>query len=303
MNILITGGNGYIGQYLANYFKDENVIVTTRKPKGSRERKMNLTEDKSIEGICQGMDIVIHTASMDERNIPRAPKEALLVNAYGTRNLYLDAVACGVKQFVYLSTFHVYGMVDGVITEESPVNPLSEYALTHLFAEQYLEQLYNHFKLKTSIVRLTNGIGLPGEDVDKWYLAVNDFCRTIVREKRIVLKSNGLPQRDFIAIPDICSAIGIVLKTNAGFGLYNISSQKTISIRETAMMVNDIYRKLTDEETELELPAVSREEAEQIRDFTVSSDKLCRLGWKPCETLEETIEKILIHELEMRKHI
>jgi len=303
MNILITSWNGYIGQYLKEYFKDENVHITTRTPKSSQERKMILTEDESIEGICQGMDIIIHTASMDERKISQNPKEALLVNAYGTRKLYLDAVACNVKQFLYLSTFHVYGMAEGVITEESTLNPLSEYALTHLFAEQYLEQLYNRYRIQTSIVRLTNGIGLPGKDVDKWYLVINDFCRTIVREKRIILKSNGLPRRDFIAISDICSAIGTVLKTNMGFGLYNISSQKTISIRETAILVRDIYQRITGEKAELELPVVSREEIEQVKDFTVSSEKLRMLGWNPCEEIETTIEKILKYELKMRENI
>lgn len=303
MNVLITGGNGYIGQYLKAYFKMDNVFITTRTPKDPQERKLILGEKESIEGVCQGMDIVIHTASMDERKIPQDPKEALLVNTYGTRNLYLDAVACKVKQFLYLSTFHVYGMTEGLITEESLLNPLSEYAITHLFAEQYLGQLYKHHKLQTSIVRLTNGIGLPGKDVDKWYLAVNDFCRTIVREKKIVLKSNGLPRRDFIAIPDICSAIRTVLKTDTDFGIYNISSQRTISIREIAIMVSDIYQKLTGTKAELELPVVSKEEAGQVKDFNVSSEKLRRLGWKPCETLEATIEKILKHELERRKCI
>lgn len=303
MNILVTGGNGYIGQYLKEYFKDENVFITTRTPKGPRERKLILTEDESIEGICQGMDIIIHTASMDERKIFHDPKEALLVNAYGTRKLYLDAVACNVKQFLYLSTFHVYGKAEGMITEESILNPLSDYALTHLFAEQYLEQLYNHYRMQTSIVRLTNGIGLPGKNVDKWYLVVNDFCRTIVKEERIVLKSNGLPRRDFIAISDICSAIGTVLKANMGFELYNISSQKTISIRETAILVRDTYQRITGEKAKLELPVVSREEIEQVNDFTVSSEKLRMLGWNPCETLESTIETILKYELKMRENM
>ena len=79
MNVLITGGNGYIGQYLKEYFKDDNVFITTRTPKSPQERKMILAEEESIKGVCRGMDIVIHTASMDERKIPQDPKEALLV--------------------------------------------------------------------------------------------------------------------------------------------------------------------------------------------------------------------------------
>lgn len=303
MNILITGGNGYIGQYLTEYFSDDNVFITTRCPKNPKEREMNLTDEKTIEGVCKGIDMVIHTASMDERRIPKDPKEALLVNAYGTRNLYLDAAACNVKRFLYLSTFHVYGAVEQTITEESRTDPISDYGLTHLFAEQYLKQLHSKCKMQTMILRLTNGIGLPGKNVDKWYLAVNDFCRTIVREKKIILKSNGLPRRDFVAISDICRAVGTLADSNMDFGVYNVSSQKTASIREIALMVRDVYERLTGEETKLDLPAVSREEVESVQDFTVSSHKLRMLGWKPEEPMEETIEKILKYELEMRKNI
>lgn len=303
MNILITGGKGYIGQYLAQYFSNENVFVTTRTPRTALERKMILSDEKTIKGVCEGIDVVIHTASMDEREILKKPKEALLINAFGTRELYLDAAVCKVKKFLYLSTFHVYGTVEKMVTEESRTTPISDYALTHLFAEQYIRQLHASNTMQTSILRLTNGIGLPGNEVDKWYLAVNDFCRTIVREKQIVLKSNGLPRRDFIAIPDICSAIKFSLNLEEEFGVYNISSQKTVSIREIAFMVKEIYQKMTGEEAKLSLPEVSKEEVESIKDFTVSSQKLRKIGWEPKETLEKTIENILKHELEMRKKI
>lgn len=302
MNILITGGKGYIGQYLAQYFSNENVFITTRTPEIERERKMILSDEKTIKGVCEGMDVVIHTASMDEREIVKKPKEALLVNAFGTRELYLDAAACNVKKFLYLSTFHVYGTVEKMVTEESMTNPVSDYALTHLFAEQYIRQLYAGNTMQTSILRLTNGIGLPGSEVDKWYLAVNDFCRTIVREKQIILKSNGLPRRDFIAIPDICSAIGFLVDLNEEFGVYNISSQKTVSIRKIAFMVKEIYQNMTGEEAKLCIPEASKEEEESIEEFTVSSQKLRKMGWVPKETLEKTIENILKHELEMRKN-
>ena len=60
---------------------------------------------------------------------------------------------------------------------------------------------------------------------------------------------------------------------------------------------------MTGEEAKLSLPEVSKEEVESIKDFTVSSQKLRKIGWEPKETLEKTIENILKHELEMRKKI
>ncbi len=302
MNILITGGNGYIGQYLAEYFSGENVYITTRNPKRKNERKMILEEEDTIDGVCENIDVVIHTASMDERIISREPKKALLVNTYGTRKLYLDALAHKVKKFFYLSTFHVYGKVTGqLITEESYTEPTSDYGLTHLFAEQYLRQLHKEEEIQTFILRLTNGVGLPGSGVDKWYLAFNDFCRNVVKEKRIVLKSNGLPRRDFVAIPDICSAVEALMHIENDFGVYNVSSQNTFSIREIALMVKKIYKELTGWEAELIMPEVNAQEIERVKDFTVSSQKLRMSGWKSEETIEKTIEKILKAELEEYK--
>lgn len=301
MNILITGGNGYIGQYLANYFSGENVYITARIPKRENERRMILEEEDTIDGICEDIDVVIHTASMDERVISQESKKALLVNAYGTRKLYLDALTYHVKKFFYLSTFHVYGKVtEQIVTEESATEPMSDYGLTHLFAEQYLRQLHLHkeHEMCTFILRLTNGVGLPGFGVDKWYLAFNDFCRSAVREKRIVLKSNGLPRRDFIAIPDICTAVDALMRVENDFEVYNVSSQNTFSIREIALMVKRVYEKMTGLEVELIMPAATAEEIERVKDFTVSSRKLRMSGWKSEESIEKTIEKILEAELE-----
>lgn len=299
MNILITGGNGYIGQYLVDHFSEENVYITTRKPKKVTERKMVLEEEDTIDGVCKDIDVVIHTASMDERIISQNPKKALLVNTYGTRKLYLDALEYKVKKFFYLSTFHVYGRVaEQAIKEEYPTEPISDYGLTHLFAEQYLRQLYKENQMNTFILRLTNGVGLPGIGVDKWYLAFNDFCRSAVRERRIVLKSNGLPRRDFIAIHDICTAVEVLMHTENDFGVYNVSSQNTFSIREIAFMVKKVYKKMTGWEAELIMPEVKPEEIERVKDFTVSSQKLRMSGWKTEETIERTIEKILEAELE-----
>ena len=294
--ILITGGNGYIGRYLVNFFKSlqYEVYFTSRQQSSlPGALTMDLADEKTIHHICAGMDIVIHTANLDERLVREYGKEALLVNTYGTRQLYLDAVTNNVERFIYFSTFHIYGKTNGEIDENTKPQPISDYGMTHYFSEKYLEQLSNGAKTKVDIIRLTNGIGLP-IGVDKWYLVVNDFCRTIYHTGEIILKSNGLPLRDFIAIKDVVSAVDIILNANTkrNLDIYNVSGEITYSIREVAFKVKEIYLKRYHKKVIIDIPLVTKAQITSVIPLFVSSAKLRKLGWTTMCHLEDVINEI-----------
>jgi len=300
--ILITGARGYIGSYLLEYFtesEDCQVYGTSRKNEDvvndKRFRYLDLLDDTSFDGICKDVDIVIHTATMDERKIKSDGKSALIMNAYGTRQLFLQAMNEGVRKFIYLSTFHVYGRNCGFIDELTPVSPISDYGLTHYFAEQYLRQLSVNSTCEVDVLRLTNGVGTPLANVDKWYLVLNDFCKSAFERQEIVLKSNGLPLRDFVSINDILSAVDILIncKSQNKYNIYNLSSQIAISIRELAELVAELYYKKCGKKCELNIPAVSEQEKNAVEGLFVSSKKMRDLGWNTFETLEMTINDIL----------
>ena len=302
--VLLTGGTGYIGQYMANLLmtKGYEVVITSRSHDktvmGYENRTMELLNISTIKGICRQIDIVIHMANLDEILVKSQPQEAFLANSYATRELYLDAVDHGVKHFIYLSTFHVYGASEGEIDEETTVNPQSDYALSHFFAEEYLRQLSrNTHHCKVSVVRLTNGIGLPLKGVKKWYLVINDFCRTAYYKKQIILKSNGLPIRDFVAIRDIIEAIFILIRKsnqqNEYFSIYNISSQCTYSIRQIAYLVKETCYEKYHMDVTLQLPNVTKEQIQSVKPLKISSEKIRTLGWSPRFTVKEVIEEIL----------
>lgn len=295
-NILITGGNGYIGQYLVDFLKKNNytVYVTSRKKINNKNvLYMDLLDEKSIHGICKNMDVVIHMANLDERIIKNNEKDALLANSYAARLLYLDASENNVKKFIYFSTFHVYGKNSGNIYETDIPSPLSDYGLTHLFAEKYLEQLSKNSDTKVDIIRLTNGIGVPFK-TDKWYLVLNDFCKTVYETGKIVLKSNGLNIRDFISIKDVVSAVDTVIKNDSEncCEIYNLSTEKTYSIRELAYKVKEIYEKKYNKRADIIIPTVTQDEIDMVKPLFVSSEKIKKLGWKPRYSLENVIKEI-----------
>lgn len=297
-SVLITGGSGYIGHYLVELFKRKNweVFITSRSNKNYQNvLYMDLLKDDTINNVCKNIDVVIHLANLDERLIEQKSKEALIANSYATRNLYLDAIKHDVKRFIYFSTFHVYGKKEGNITERTIPQPMSDYGMTHYFAEKYLEQLANE-KTKVDIIRLTNGVGVPF-GVDKWYLVLNDFCKTIKETGKIILKSNGLPLRDFVALKDVSDAVACILGNNEANNLnkidvFNISGEMTYSIRDIALLVQEIYEKRYNKKAVTNFPSVTQKEIDDIKPLFVSSEKLRSLGWKSKYSIEDVVNDI-----------
>jgi UDP-glucose 4-epimerase len=255
---------------------------------------MNLIDESTIVDVCKDIDIIVHAATYDERKIAKNPKEAVLVNAYGTKLLINDALNCGVKKFIYLSTFHVYGKSNGYINEDTQTIPLGDYGMTHLFAELYCKQYAEQKKMSFIITRSTNGIGVPASnDIDKWYLVLNDFCKSAFEQQKITLKTDGMQYRDFISITDVASGIETLIKDNPSVNnceIYNISSQVIVTIRELVGIVADAYLKRYGKNVTIVIPETG--EVNMGERLFIDSSKLRKLGWSSSVSIVETIEDI-----------
>jgi len=261
LNILITGGLGYIGGRIASYIKkkapDSHIFLTTnklhRRPSWTGKfevLKMDLLDEESIENCLVGnsIDLIIHLAAVNEIDSIKNPEFALGVNTQGTYRLLNLANAYKIKRFIYFSTFHVYGRTsDSIITEETPTKPFHPYAITHRAAEDFVN-FFNHYnKMTTLIFRLSNGYGYPKDiEINRWTLIFNDLCRQAVTSGRIVLKSSGKQHRDFITLHDVARAVYhflFIVPDKWGDGLYNLGGNCSMSILDVAKKISDVYRK------------------------------------------------------------
>lgn len=252
MNVLITGGLGNLGLWLTKYFLGQGDSVTVL----GRSERVTIEHDsyKFIEAditdkpillnkIDQYYDVCIHAASFNEHFKSDYNIKSLLINSLGTDNLCEALLINGVGSFLYLSTFHVYGATEGLVTEDTPINPSNDYGLTHFFAEKYIEKHHKLSKLNYSIIRLTNSYGCP-EDVntDKWYLVLNELCKQAFERKKITLMGNGGNLRDFIWMGDVCKIIYKITSNSSRFNdIYNLSSSLTYSIKNIALVVQREY--------------------------------------------------------------
>ena len=303
MDILVTGGFGYLGGRIADYFSEKGDVVTIlarRTPdylkKFSARYKVivgDITKPETLKGCCKSQEIVIHTASLNEIACAKDSREAILVNGYGTRNVLEKAVNSKIALFIYLSTFHIYGKVNtSVINEDILPNPTHNYGISHRLGEMYCSSFKERHNLNTVIFRISNGYGAPiHKNVNRWTLAINAFCLQAYKKKKIVLKSSGKQQRDFIGIPDIFQALQLIIskKDSLKHLVYNIGGENSLTIKEVAKIVAEAYEELYREKIEV-VARFSDEPTEKRIKFDIR--RLKKLGYSPKAEMKKEIKEI-----------
>ena len=259
--ILITGGLGYVGGRVANYLKEKeshtHIFLTTRNmnrelPQWTEKfiiLGMDVLNESSISNCLRDrdIDIIIHLAALNEIDSMKDPKLALEVNTKGTYRILDLAYKTGINNFIYFSTFHVYGdVLESFITEKTTTRPFHPYAITHRAAEDFVNYFKHYCGMKTLIFRLSNGYGYPmHKEVNRWSLVFNDLCKQAVTGGKILLKSSGKQYRDFISLRDVARAVHhfiFVAPDRWGDGLYNLGGNCSMSILEVAQKISDVYR-------------------------------------------------------------
>ena len=285
--LLITGGLGNLGSWLTDYFAQQSDyevhVLTSRQRSIITEANFQLitcdiSDTEQVEASLSSyrFDGVIHTASVNDYFKPNFARDALLVNALGTRNLLEHFANYSEEKphFVYFSTFQIYGRRSGLITEDLPPEPKNDYGTTHLFAEYYVKQFHANHQLPYTIFRLTNSYGCPKDyDSSKWYLVLNDLARMAAIEEEIVLKSNGKATRDFIWMGDVCRIVEKVLNlSTAPNNTFNICGEQTFSMLDVAEEVQTAYQN----EYGKQLPIMTnkQDKTEYPDDLRVSAEKL-----------------------------
>jgi UDP-glucose 4-epimerase len=249
----------------------------------------DITDKKKVREACEGVDYILHLAALDRESCKKNPELALKVNETGTRIVLEAAKDAHVKKFIYMSTLHVYGKLEGRVTEETPTDPIDDYGITKLKGEYYCRQFDND--TKCLIIRLSNAYGAPLTNAGR-NLVVNDFCRQSVEKQKIILKSDGKQKRDFIAISDICQAIKVLLHSelkDKKKNIFNVGGDKFLSIRELAELVGQIYLEVYGAKVEIGFDKNLIKE--QSTYFLYDISRIKKLGFQPKAKIKEEIKE------------
>ena len=244
MKITITGGAGYIGSMLIpmllkqghhvhvldNLFFGGKTLLPYFINPNFTFVNVDVRDKTSLRRELQDADAIIHLAALVGYPLcKKMPREAQEVNVDGTRNL-LECAPAGVR-LIYASTGSNYGEVEGICTENTPLNPLSLYGRTKTEAEAMMLDASNSVSL-----RFATAFGIaPRLRLD---LLINDFAWQAIHQKYLVVYEKHF-RRTFIHVHDIARAIVHVVDPNRcqGHKVFNVGSEALNYTKEDIVML------------------------------------------------------------------
>ncbi len=255
MRALVTGGAGFIGSHIVEELLQmgASVRVLDNFSTGKREnldalkgaleiQEGDLRDTDTVKAAVINMDLVFHLAAFV--SVPQSmlePENCFSINVAGTATLLEAARQAGVRKVVLSSSTAVYGNTTIFPTdEETPLNPLSPYALSKQVNELYA-RLYTHtFNLPVVALRYFNVYG-PRQNPDSAYAAaISIFTRRLVNAEPITIYGDGRQSRDFIFVKDVVRANLQASESEAAGEAYNICTGHETSLLDLLEELSEI---------------------------------------------------------------
>lgn len=219
-SILITGGAGFIGSNLCEYFlsKDYKVVCLDNFATGHRHNLKDCIENDNFQLIvgdirnledCQnavkGIDFVLHQAALG--SVPRSIKDPVTtndVNVSGFLNMLVAARDAKVKRFVYAASSSTYGDSQGLPKVEDVIGkPLSPYAITKYVNELYAEIFSRTYGLETIGLRYFNVFGRKQDPNGGYAAVIPKFVMQLMQLESPLINGDGNYSRDFTYIDNV----------------------------------------------------------------------------------------------------
>lgn len=284
-NILITGGNGFIGNHLSRFLQDDNITILTKNNKPCEYKTINKNITEITEVDLDGIDEVYHLAStVDNYNIQTDPYVDVNTNVVGTIAL-LEACKNLKVKVVYVSTFFVHGNTNNLpATINDKENPLGLYGATKLCAEHICKVYCNVYDMDIKIARLTNVYGSGDQYLNNKKSAFVRMIYLALTGQKIKLYDNGIVRRDYIHVYDVVNALSIIMKNGSSGKTYYVGTGEGKPLREMVDIIVELYGA----EVEVINPPVFHKNV-GIDDFWCDNTDLKNLGWNNSVCLKDGI--------------
>jgi dTDP-glucose 4,6-dehydratase len=305
MRVLLTGGAGFIGSHLCRLLLERGYAVTVLDALTYAGNKDNIADCASA-GDFEFFHGEIQNKALVDKIISHRNIEAIIDTAAETHNdrsllsatAFLDTNVQGVytlleatrehglKRLLHVSTDEVYGSInEGEFTEESPLEPNTPYSASKAAGDLLCRAHFVSYKTPVVITRGGNTYG-PNQYPEK---LISLSLVRLLQGKKIPMYGEGAQRREWIHAQDHAAGILAAFEKGEDGEIYNISDENE---RENRWIVGRILERLgLDDELVKRIPD-PREGAHDFR-YSMSSDKLRSLGWKPEVSFEKGLDETI----------
>ncbi len=300
MKLFVTGAAGFIGsnfvRHLLSSSDDEVTVYDSLTYAGNLDNLRDLEGHprfRFVRGdICDrpaalaamdGHDQVVHFAAESHvDNSIKNPDVFVRTNCDGTNVMCDTARQVGVERFLHISTDEVYGSIDeGSFRETDGLGPRSPYSASKAGSDLIALSYHSTYGLPVVVTRSSNQFG-PFQFPEK---VIPLFVTNLLDGQKVPLYGDGMNVRDWLFVLDNCAAVELVLRSGTLGEIYNIGAGNEVPNRELTERI-------------LALTGSGEEMIQYVEDrlghdrrYSVATDKVEALGWKPQRELGEALEE------------
>jgi nucleoside-diphosphate-sugar epimerase len=233
MDILITGGNGFLGRNLAAALKERGddvrvLALPSEDTSWLEERDVKIfrgdvRNPEQLAAPIRNVEGVVHLAAM--MGSWRPIQDYYAVNVAGTKNVCCAVLAANVSRMIHVSSAMVYNMALGrPVTESDPTNPLDEpYSMTKAQGDMLVQRMVTENHLPAVIIRPTTLFG-PGDHLNFGRIADR------VRARKGLIIGSGNNRVPFVYVTDVVQGLLLALRHEQAVGeIYNIANDQPLS--------------------------------------------------------------------------
>jgi len=309
-NILITGGAGFIGSNLCEYFlnKGEKVKVLDNFSTGHRHNLEPFFSNPNfslIEGdirdlsnchkACDGVDYVLHQAALG--SVPRSINDPLTtndVNISGFLNMLVAARDAEVKRFIYAASSSTYGDSESLPKVEDKIGkPLSPYAITKYVNELYAEIFSKTYGLECIGLRYFNVFGRRQDPMGAYAAVIPKFVIQLLKHESPVINGDGNYSRDFTYIDNVIQMNELAIETKNKLAIntvYNTAYGDRTTLNDLIASLKEYLSKYDEEIRDIEV-IHGPNRAGDIPHSLASIDKAKRLlGYEPQFSMKQGLK-------------
>lgn len=302
MNILVTGGAGFIGSHLCDYLlsdSDNKVCVIDNLSLGSLKNITHLKENEKFTFLHFDLlnteelnktfsryhfDVVFHLAANSDIAKSYNDPSIDLKNTFLTTFNVLDSMRIyGVKQLIMASTSAIYGDTSETLTENyGPLFPISHYGAGKLASEAFVSSFTENYGIQSWITRFPNVVGERTT-----HGIIFDFFNKIKSNKEYLeVLGDGNQNKPYLYVKDLVEAILFVWKNaSEKINYFNIGVDSSTKVSDIA----NIVLEESGENREIRFTGGTRGWIGDVPFFSYNLDKIHQLGWRAKNTSNEAV--------------